>query len=124
MWAQLMPSLLAMLGKLIPDPQAQADAKLKLLQMQQNGELAQLNAAVQVLVAEASGNWIQKSWRPIMMLTFCALIVARWLGWTAPNLQPEEYDHLWSIVELGIGGYTIGRSVEKIVPHLADAIKK
>ena len=124
MWTALMPGLMALIGKLIPDPQAQADAQLKLLQMQQTGGLAELNAAVQVIVAEASGNWLQRSWRPIMMLTFCGLIVARWLGWTAPNLQPQEYDHLWSIVELGIGGYTIGRSVEKVAPVIATALKK
>jgi len=124
MFAALMPGLMALLSKLIPDPQAAADAQLKLLQMQSTGDLAQLQAAVQVIVAEATGNWLQRSWRPIMMLTFCGLIVARWLGWTAPNLQPAEYDHLWSIVELGIGGYTIGRSVEKVVPYIAEAIKK
>jgi len=124
MFAALMPGLMALLSKLIPDPQAAADAQLKLLQMQSTGDLAQLQAAVQVIVAEAPGTWLQRSWRPIMMLTFCGLIVARWLGWTAPNLQPAEYDHLWSIVELGIGGYTIGRSVEKVVPYIAEAIKK
>ena len=91
--------------------------------MAQSGQLAELQAAVSVLVAEASGNWLQRSWRPLMMLTFTGLIVARWLGWTAPNLAPSEYDHLWSIVQLGIGGYVIGRSVEKVAPAIADAIK-
>ncbi len=28
-----------------------------------------------------------------------------------------------TIVELGLGGYVIGRSVEKIVPGVADALK-
>lgn len=124
MFAALMPGLMALIAKLIPDPQAAADAQLKLLSMQQAGQLAELNAAVQIIVAEASGNWLQRSWRPIMMMTFCGLIVARWLGWTAPNLQPTEYEHLWSIVELGIGGYTIGRSVEKVAPTIASAITK
>ena len=120
MFAALMPGLMALIAKLI----AAADAQLKLLSMQQAGQLAELNAAVQIIVAEASGNWLQRSWRPIMMMTFCGLIVARWLGWTAPNLQPTEYEHLWSIVELGIGGYTIGRSVEKVAPTIASAITK
>jgi hypothetical protein len=114
---------MALLAKLIPDPQAQADAQLKLLAMQQSGDLAELNAAVSVIVAEATGNWLQRSWRPLMMLTFTGLIVARWLGWAAPHLDAAEYEHLWSIVQLGIGGYTIGRSVEKIAPAVADAIK-
>ena len=123
MWTAILPALMGLLGKLIPDPQARADAQLKLLAMQQSGDLAELQAAVSVIVAEASGNWLQRSWRPLMMLTFTGLIVARWLGWTAPNLQPAEYDHLWAIVQLGIGGYVIGRSVEKVAPAIADAIK-
>lgn len=124
MIAALLPGLMAILGKLIPDPEARAAAQLKLLEMQQQGSLAELQAAVAVLVAEAQGNWLQRSWRPIMMLTFTGLIVARWMGWTAPNLSPQEYDHLWSIVQLGIGGYVIGRSAEKIVPAIAQSMKK
>ena len=123
MWATLLPALATIIGKLIPDPAARAQAQLQLAQMAQAGQLAELQAAVSVLVAEASGNWLQRSWRPLMMLTFTGLIVARWLGWTAPNLAPSEYDHLWSIVQLGIGGYVIGRSVEKVAPAVADAIK-
>lgn len=123
MFAALLPGLLAMLGKLIPDPTARADLQVKLLTLQQNGELAELNAGVSVLLAEANGNWLQRSWRPLMMLFFAGLIGARWLGYSAPNMAPAEYDHLWSIVQLGIGGYTIGRSVEKVAPAIADAIK-
>jgi hypothetical protein len=123
MIAALLPGLMAILGKLIPDPQALAAAQLKLLAMQQTGQLAELSAAVSVIIAEASGNWLQRSWRPLMMITFTALIVARWLGWTAPNLQPAEYEQLWEIIKLGIGGYTIGRTVEKVTPAIVDAIK-
>ena len=57
------------------------------------------------------------------MLVFTGLIVARWFGWSAPNLSEAEYIKLWDIVELGLGGYVVGRSVEKIVPAIADAIK-
>ena len=123
MWAALLPALASIIGKLIPDPAQRAEAQLKLIAMQHSGDLAELQAAVSVIVAEAAGNWLQRSWRPIMMLTFTGLIVARWLGWTAPNLAPAEYDHLWSIVQLGIGGYVIGRSVEKVLPGLVGAVK-
>lgn len=59
-----------------------------------------------------------------MMLTFGGLIVARWFGWAAPNLSEAEYLQLWDIVELGIGGYVIGRSAEKVLPAVAEAVKK
>lgn len=111
--------------KIFPNPQQAAEAKLKLFEMQQAGELKLLEGQVAVITAEAkSESWLAQSWRPITMLVFTGLIVARWFGWAAPNLSPEEYIKLWSIVELGLGGYVIGRSAEKIAPSIAAALKK
>lgn len=124
MWQMLLPAVAGIIDKLLPDPQAAADAKLKLLALQQEGRLVELDAAARVIVAEASGNWLQQSWRPLMMLTFGGLVVARWFGWAAPNLTEAEYLKLWSIVEMGIGGYVVGRSAEKIAPAIAEALKK
>jgi hypothetical protein len=82
-------------------------------------------SAADIVKAEAqSSNWLASSWRPITMLTFVVLIVARWFGWAAPELAPEEYLKLWDIVQLGLGGYVIGRSAEKIVPAIAEAMTK
>ena len=79
----------------------------------------------EIVKAEAqSDHWLAACWRPILMLTFGGLIVARWLGWSAPNIPEAEVLKLWSIVELGLGGYVIGRSVEKIVPAIAGALKR
>lgn len=122
-------------GKLIdrlwPDPAQRDAAKLKLMELQQSGALAQLAAetdlqkgAAEIVKAEAaSGSFLASSWRPITMLTFVALIVSRWFGWAAPNLSETEYMALWEIVKLGLAGYTAGRSIEKIVPPIADAVK-
>jgi hypothetical protein len=122
-------ALLDIGGKVIdriwPDPTQAAQAKLQLFDMAQKGELAELTARAQIVQAEASsGNWLASSWRPILMLTFGALIFCRWFGWTAPNLSEAEYLKLWDIVQLGLGGYVIGRSVEKVVPSIAEAMKK
>ncbi len=115
----------ALIDRIFPDPaQAQA-AKLKLFELQQSGELAILTAQSSVITAEVnSQSWLTRSWRPILMLTFGALIVARWLGWTAPNLSEAEYLKLWDIVQIGIGGYTIGRSAETVAKTVAEVMKK
>ena len=87
--------------------------------------LAVFTAQAQIVQSEAaSSNWLAASWRPITMLTFVGLIVARWFGWAAPNLADAEYLKLWDIVQLGLGGYVIGRSVEKVMPAIAQAVKK
>ena len=116
-------------GKLIdrlwPDPAQAAQAKVQLLEMAQKGELAEMTARAEIVKQEAaSSSWLASSWRPITMLTFTALIVARWFGWAAPNLSVEEYLKLWDIVQLGLGGYVVGRSVEKVIPSIAGAFKK
>jgi hypothetical protein len=115
----------AIINKIFPDKEAANAAKLKLLELQQAGDLKELEAKAQIVNTEAaSKHWLAANWRPLTMLTFVALIVARWFGWAAPNLSEAEYLKLWSIVELGLGGYVIGRSVEKIVPKIADSLKK
>jgi hypothetical protein len=58
------------------------------------------------------------------MLTFTALIVARWLGFSAPGISDAEVLKLWDIVQLGLGGYVMGRSVEKIAPQIAQAVAR
>lgn len=110
--------------KVFPDPEKANEAKLKLLEMAQNGELQELASRSSIIKTEASSeHWLVAAWRPILMLTFGALIVARWLGYSAPGISEAEILKLWSIVELGLGGYVIGRSVEKIVPSITDALK-
>jgi hypothetical protein len=82
-------------------------------------------AQADIVKAEAqSTNWLTASWRPITMLTFTTLIVARWFGMSAPDLSPEEYLKLWDIVQLGLGGYVVGRSVEKVAGTVAGILKK
>ena len=120
-----LPIIGDVLDKVLPDPAAQAEAKLKLMELAQKGEFAEMNARADIIKAEASSeSWLAQSWRPILMLTFGALIVARWMGFAAPGISDTEIIKLWSIVELGLGGYVIGRTAEKIVPQVVGALKK
>jgi hypothetical protein len=101
------------------DPAVYAQLQTKLAEIQADRD----RAAADIIRAEAqSGNRLAASWRPIVMLTFTALIVARWLGFSAPGISDAEVLKLWDIVQLGLGGYMIGRSAEKIAPHIAQAI--
>lgn len=87
--------------------------------------LAVFTAQSGIVQAEAaSTHWLAANWRPITMLTFVGLIVARWFGWAAPNLSEAEYLKLWDIVQIGLGGYVAGRTVEKVVPSIMGALRK
>ncbi len=114
-----------LIDRLWPDQEKKDQAKLALMDMAQKGELTELTVRGEIVKAEAaSEHWLAANWRPILMLTFGGLIVARWFGWAAPNLSESEYLKLWDIVELGIGGYVIGRSAEKVLPGIAQVFKK
>lgn len=114
-----------LVDRLFPDPAQRAQAQIALLEMQQRGELTELVERAGIVRAEAdSEHWLTSTWRPIVMLVFAGLIVARWFGWASPGLTEAEYLKLWSIVEFGLGGYVVGRSVEKIVPAVAEAVKR
>jgi len=58
-----------------------------------------------------STHLITATWRPITMLTFLALAVGDSMGW----LQAPLRDEAWTLLQLGLGGYVIGRSGEKII---------
>ena len=114
--ASLIPLAGQLIDRVIPDKAAADKAKLELLHLQQSGDLKELDASMQVIVAEAkSEHWLTANWRPIVMLVFVALISAHWIGWTAPGLTEAEVLSLLDIVKVGLGGYVVGRSAEKVV---------
>jgi hypothetical protein len=107
-----------------PTPEKQAEIQGKLLELQ--GAAAQADGLVRelqsrVLIAEITGeSWLQRNWRPILMLTIVAIVANNYIvvpylalfGLTAQVLDlPEK---LWNLMTLGVSGYIVGRSSEKI----------
>ena len=119
-----------LIDKLWPDPAQADEAKLKLFALNQSGELAKLTAetdmakaAASIVEAEAkSEGWLTRSWRPITMLIFVALITARMLGYTSGSVTEAEYLKLWDIVQLGLGGYVLTRGGMQIVQAAAPIL--
>ena len=69
-----------------------------------------LDAKKTIITAEAqSQSWIARNWRPITMLVFLSLVVLYSFGLLATPLAPEA----WILLQIGLGGYVVGRSVEK-----------
>ena len=89
-----------------------------------------IEAQSRIIEAEAkSESWIASNWRPITMLTFVALIVNRWtgilsiIGLPPIMIDPEIEKELWTVIQIGLGGYITGRSAEKIAPIIAEVMK-
>ena len=102
------------------------DAKSRLLSVQAavmdsalDYESKALEAKAQIVNSEAnSEHWVTATWRPIVMLVFTGLVVARFLGFQAEGMSQTEYDQLWMLIQIGIGGYIGTRSIEKIVKEV------
>lgn len=84
-------------------------------------EMKQMEAKAEIVLAEAkSEHWLTSTWRPITMLTFVALVVMDQTGILAFRLAEEA----WTLLQIGLGGYVVGRSAEKVAPSIIDALKK
>ena len=46
---------------------------------------SELEASAKIVLAEVQGSWLQRNWRPLLMVTFTGLIVAHWFGLTHPT---------------------------------------
>ena len=87
---------------------------LKLIQELER-ELTQAKAVT--VQEEVKGNWLQRSWRPLVMLTFASVIL---IGTFTSLPILAETSRFWDLLEIGLGGYVVGRSGEK----MAEAIFK
>ena len=105
----------SVIDKIATSDQERLNAKANLTEIV-TGKLTELASyQKEVLVTELSGTKLQRSWRPIVMLAFATIVVYSLFiapAFSLPNTELPEY--FWSLLEIGLGGYVIGRSVEKI----------
>ena len=103
-------------GRILPDSGKAAEVEKEIQLALLHHEVELTHAATQAVVAEAKGeSWLQRCWRPITMLTFLGCVVSFWFGLTPEHLGEAHIDKILSIIQLGLGGYVMGRSGEKII---------
>jgi len=113
-----------LIERLIPDPKMKADAFQKLVEMQQNGDLAIIAAQTEINKIEAANpNLFVSGWRPalgwICVMGFGFVVFSPVMSWVAalagnpiavPNIETGDLMTLL-IGMLGLGGM---RTVEKL----------
>ncbi len=76
-----------------------------------------------VLSHELKGSWLQRSWRPLVMLAFAGIVV--YSNFIAPAFglpNTELQDNFWHLLDIGLGGYVVGRSMEKITDRVTQNV--
>lgn len=110
----------------------QVDLEKKIIDYQTNT----LNAQKEILVAEIKGSAMQRNWRPALMWVIILIIANNYL--LAPvlnniialfgpaDLLPvlELPDKLFNLMTIGLGGYVVGRTAEKVIPQYAEMTSK
>jgi len=102
--------------------------QLELLGRLADAEKTYIEMKAQIITAEAKSEHILTSaWRPITMLVFVFIIannyiIAPYMGalfsLEIPTLELNS--QMWELLKLGIGGYIVGRSVEKTAKNILN----
>ncbi len=111
----LVKDLLGGLDKLFTSKEEKIKAENVIKQILIEKQLELQKMQTEIIVTEAKGNWLQRSWRPILMLTFGFIVI--YVKFIAPLFDlttPELEIEFWELLKIGIGGYVVGRSAEKI----------
>ena len=109
------------IDRTIDDPKQKAELQRQATQMLHEEGQARLQGQISIILAEANGkSWLQRNWRPILMLTIVAIIannyiIAPYLGlFGLPAVVLDLPSELYTLMTIGVGGYIAGRSGEKI----------
>ncbi|GAG40261.1 unnamed protein product [marine sediment metagenome] len=101
-----------------------AEATARLMEVDVTKYAAQLEAQKATLVAEIQGeSWLQRNWRPTIMMMFGTIIANNYIVFPYLSLFDATKDAvtqlqlpvvMWECLKLGLSGYIVGRSAEKI----------
>lgn len=112
------------LDKVFPDPAQAEQAKLKLLEMQQNGELAKLQADMAEMgeitkrwqADMSSDSWLSKNIRPMALIAiFAAYFIFTTMSAFGLNAQESYVNLLGQWGQIVFLAYFGGRTVEKVM---------
>lgn len=117
------PTITEVLKKVVPDTNKrdEIERELQLSILKQTDKWDTLRS--DIIVAEASSkHWVTATWRPMLMYVFTAIIATNYLIFPLISIfHPpimdsllEIPDEFWTLLNIGVGGYVVGRSSEKV----------
>jgi hypothetical protein len=124
-FAPLLNTIFKTIEKSIPDKDLQEKLKADLNMQLLTSGTEELKASAKIIEAEAKSNWYVSGWRPTLM--YLLILIVAWNYILSPILfliikvktQVELPSDVWTLLTVGLGGYTIGRSGESIARSLA-----
>ena len=124
--APLAKMLFSTVDKAIPDKDLAEKLKAQLNTELLKSSTEQIKAAASIVEAEAKSGWFSASWRPLLMYVLIFILV--WNYIIGPVIKMvlgtvitfELPGDVWTLLQIGLGGYVVGRSGESIARSLAN----
>ncbi len=122
---KVLDGVIGLIDQAVEDKDKANELKAQLTQVFNNADLTkftqQLQSQTDIIVAEAKGKSVlQRNWRPGLMALFGIIIFNNYIlnPWLSAmfsvNIMMEIPSEMWGLLKLGVGGYVVGRSVEKV----------
>ena len=124
--APLAKILFNTIEKSVPDKDLQAKLKADLQTQLLQSSTEELKAAASIVEAEAKAGWFTASWRPLLMYVLIFILIWNYiLGpivkfFFAAAITIDLPGDVWTLLQIGLGGYVVGRSGESIAKSLAN----
>ena len=124
--APLAKILFNTIEKAVPDKDLQEKLKAQLQTQLLQSHTQELQAAAKIVEAEAKAGWFASSWRPLLMYVLIFILVWNYVigpvikVFTGAIISFELPGDVWTLLNVGLGGYVVGRSAESVARTMAN----
>jgi len=125
---KILDKVIGVIDKAVPDKdlaeKLKQEISLTVMGMNHQELMATIAAQRDIIMAEAnSESWLTRSWRPITMLGFLFLLFLTWFGIKPEYITESVLVEVFTLLKYGLGGYIVGRSIEKTAQPAIDIVK-
>jgi hypothetical protein len=121
---KILSGVLDLVDQKIEDKDKAAALKAELAKVFEAGDLSRFVSLVEaqskIILGEVQGeSWLQRNWRPLLMLVVVAIVANNYLLFPYLSLFTDKVvvldlpEKLFNLMTVGVGGYIVGRSAEK-----------
>ena len=124
--APLAKMLFSTVDKAIPDKDLAEKLKAQLNTELLKSSTEEIKAAASIVEAEAKSGWFSASWRPLLMYVLIFILVWNYvlgpviLFFFKASITIQLPGDVWTLLQIGLGGYVVGRSAESVARTMAN----
>jgi hypothetical protein len=124
--APLAKILFNTVDKAVADKDLAAKLKADLQTQMLQSHTQELTAAAKIIEAEAKAGWFASSWRPLLMYVLIFILIWNYvlgpviLFFFKASITISLPGDVWTLLQIGLGGYVVGRSAESVARTMAN----